>query len=82
LVISFFLTGLLIFKFVLHAKKNPSVIYVEENQVFVTDINFPAVSICPGIVLERERHVDLDYDGIVCDLEKGLIRIEDLSDRV
>jgi hypothetical protein len=82
LAISFVLTGLLIFKFVSHAEKNPSVIYVEEKQVRVTDINFPAVSICPGVVLERESYLDLNYDGIIRDLEKGSIRIEDLSDLV
>jgi hypothetical protein len=61
LTISFFLTGLMIFKLVSHAEKNPSVIYVEEKQVRVSDINFPAVSICPGVVLERENLLDLDY---------------------
>jgi hypothetical protein len=78
--ISFFLTVLMVFKFVSHADKNPIVIYVEEKQARVADINFPAVSICPGLVLARESHVDLDYDGIIRDLEKGLKKIEDLSD--
>jgi hypothetical protein len=78
--ISFFLTGLLIYQFVSHAEKNPSVIYVEEKHVRVTDINFPAVSICPGVVLERETYLDLDYDGIVRDLEKGSMAFKDLDD--
>jgi hypothetical protein len=80
LAISFSLTGLLISKFVSHAEKNPSVIYVVEKQVRVTDINFPAVSICPGIVLEREFFVDLNYDGIIRGLQNGSIKVEDLSD--
>jgi hypothetical protein len=77
--ISFFLTGLLIFKFVSHADQNHSVMYLDEKQVRVTDINFPAVSICPGIVLEREKSVNLDYDGIIRDLEKGLKTVRGLG---
>jgi hypothetical protein len=79
-VISFVLTGLLSFKFIAHVRNNPIVFYIEEKQARVSDINFPAITICPGLVLAKSNFVRLDYDQIVDNLRRNRGSLGNLSE--
>jgi hypothetical protein len=59
---SMVLTGIMINKLLLESQKNPIVIYTDQNVVPVQDLNFPAISVCPGIVYQTPHHVAFDYD--------------------
>jgi hypothetical protein len=60
--------------------KNPIVIYVEEKNVHVSEINFPAVTICPGLVLATDSIIKLDYDQIIDDLNSGRKSMENFTE--
>jgi hypothetical protein len=59
---------------------NPIVVSIDEKQVRVTEINFPAVTICPGLILARDDYTYFDYDRIVSDLQHGKVSITDLTE--
>lgn len=77
LFISFTLTGILIRKLVLESQKNPTVIYTDQNIVKIDDLNFPAVSICPGLIYRTACDKIIDYDLIKLQLENHEQNISD-----
>lgn len=80
LVISFVLTIHLTYKFIKSTEKNPIVIYVEEQHVNVVDLNFPAITLCPGLILADADLTKLDYNKTVGELENGKMSIENLTE--
>ena len=78
--IGFFLTGQLIFEFLNNTKKLPFAIYIEEKRVHVSDLHFPAVTFCPGLILSEDRFTKLDYDKIFHDLATKKLSFQNLTD--
>ena len=76
---SFILTGLLIHKLLLESQKNPTVIYTDQNAVKIEELNFPAVSICPGLIYKTFCHVVIDYELIKAQLLSHEKNISELS---
>lgn len=58
---------------------NPTVIYTDQKIVYSSEIFFPAMTICPGLVLETPYKIGLEYEKIKTLLKNGQIRIENLS---
>jgi Amiloride-sensitive sodium channel len=79
IAISFVSTGVLIAKFFDHIKKNPIAIYSTEKDVLVTNLNFPAVSMCFGVILSTDQQTLLDYDGIMTSLMGNEISLGNLT---
>jgi hypothetical protein len=67
--ISVTLTGILIRKLILESRKNPTVIYTDQNVVKIEDLAFPAVSFCPGLIYKTACRTIIDYDLIKSQLE-------------
>jgi hypothetical protein len=57
------------------------VFYIEENRVRVTEINYPAITICPGLVLSDNSFTILDYDRAVDAWLKNGTSIENLKEK-
>lgn len=74
--ISFALTGILIYKLISESQKNPVVIYTDQNVIPVQDINFPAVTMCFGLIYKTACRTIFDYDEVKLSLENGTKRIE------
>ena len=53
--VSFTITGILIYKFLVESQVNPIVIYTDQNAISAQDINFPSLSFCPGIILDSMK---------------------------
>lgn len=68
ILISFILTGILIHKLVIESQKNPTIIYTDQSVVNVEELNFPAVSICPGLLTKSRCETIIDYDKMKLDL--------------
>jgi hypothetical protein len=81
ILVSFIFTGLLIFQFIAHAVKNPIVIYIEEKTVHISSINFPAITLCPGLVLARDDFTFLDYDNIVNDIKSQRRSLKNFTEK-
>lgn len=80
LIVSFVLSIVLTYKFLRNTEKNPIVIYVVEKHVNVADINFPAITLCPGLILADADDTKLDYDKIVNNLKSRKISLDDLTE--
>jgi acid-sensing ion channel, other len=76
LVVSFLLTGLLIHKLLKSMKKNPIVMYSDENSISVTDINFPSLSYCETLYL---NFTGFSYDNITKTLKNGELHPSNLT---
>lgn len=61
---SFILTLILIIKFIIESQTNSVIIYTDQNVIKVQDINFPAISICPGLIYRIKSNITIDYDSI------------------
>jgi len=59
-------------------QSNPIVIYSDENSISVTEINFPAVTICPALKLDIEG---FDYEGIVEKLNNHELELKNLTEK-
>lgn len=95
LIISLALTSQLTFKFFKNISKNSIVIHVEEKNVNVADLNFPALTFCPGLIIAETQatyyspdevgtgddRVIIDYDKIVEGLKNRKMSIDDLTDQ-
>lgn len=77
---SFILTLILIIKFIFESQSNPIVIYTDQNVINVEDINFPAVSVCPGVILKAGRKNTLDYKEIMMRITNETMDIEELTE--
>jgi hypothetical protein len=58
---------------VVKIKKHPIVFYIDDEAIPVTEINFPAVSLCPGLIIRNGPDILIDYNKLKRDFEKGLI---------
>jgi len=76
---SFTITGLLIFKLLHESQKNPTVIYTDQNKVNIKELNFPAVSICPGLIYKTLCETVIDYPVIKSQLLNHEKNISELS---
>ncbi|KAG5674049.1 hypothetical protein PVAND_004038 [Polypedilum vanderplanki] len=79
--ISFILTGFLIKKLIRESEKNPIVIYTDQNVVHVENINFPAISVCPGIILHTPKRLTFVYKHYV-DLIKNKFGVNAYEERI
>lgn len=79
LVISLILTVLLIHQLFSSIKRNPIVIYTDDNAIAATDINFPAMTICPSLKLGVEGFNEFNLLQVSKDLESGKLNLNDLS---
>ena len=80
LIVSLVLSVVLTYQFLKNTEKNPIVIYVVEKGVNVADINFPGITLCPGLILADADDTKLDYDKIVENLKTGKISVDDLTE--
>jgi Amiloride-sensitive sodium channel len=65
IAIAFFFTGQLIHKFFNNVSSNKIAMTVVEKKVRVTDIFFPAVTVCSGLILRTNKETALNYDEIM-----------------
>jgi hypothetical protein len=79
---------------VVKIQKNPIIFYIDDEAIPITEINFPAVSVCPGLVLRvKERLIYfkkgeknykeemlIDYNGLKDSFEKRLIDQSNFTD--
>jgi len=61
---SFILTFILIIKFIIESQVNPIVIFTDKNVINVQKINFPAVSVCPGLIYRIKTNITINYNLI------------------
>lgn len=59
--------------------KKSIVIYIDDNQISVTDLIFPAVTICPTLIFNTIDTKTIDYTAIVAALENNEIDIRNFS---
>ncbi|KAL7036626.1 hypothetical protein ACKWTF_008880 [Chironomus riparius] len=76
--VSFTLTGILIYKFIIESQANPIVIFTDQNAISVQDINFPSLSFCPGIIFETIKN-PFKYTEIKEMLENQTIELSNLT---
>jgi hypothetical protein len=67
-------------KLITSLRKTPIIIYTDDDPVSVTDIYFPAVTFCPGIIIESNSLIPLNYDRIINDLKNNRTTIDDISE--
>jgi hypothetical protein len=84
----------LIREMIVKIQKNPIIFYIDDEAISITEINFPAVSVCPGLVLRTRRKIKkfqrgpqkdpeeilIDYNKLRSDFEKGLIDRSNFTD--
>lgn len=75
LTLSCIACSLLISKLVNKLQAYPFVIYLQENPVAVTDIPFPAVTLCPPLNLDSQS---FDYRTLAPSIRNGETRFENL----
>ena len=80
-LISFILTGILIHKLVIESQKNPVVIYTDQNPIRVQDLNFPAISMCFGLLYRTFCRTILDYPEVKKILRQDKSKINRLTPR-
>jgi hypothetical protein len=56
------------------------VIYTDENTIDVRKIFFPALTICPGLIVERGYQSVIKYDEIAKELRSGRITTANLTE--
>lgn len=56
-------------------------IYIDNNATFITDINFPAVTICPSLKLGFGGFNDFDYIATKKNLISGVLQLKDLTEK-
>ena len=76
--VSFTLTGILIYKFIVESQANPIVIFTDQNAISVQDINFPSLSFCPGIIFETMKN-PFKYREIKGMLENETMELSNLT---
>jgi hypothetical protein len=64
---------------ILNMKKTPIVFYIDDVSVPVTDINFPAVSFCPGVIIKNAVEVAIEYRKIAEKLDSFILNASDLT---
>ncbi|KAG5679611.1 hypothetical protein PVAND_009171 [Polypedilum vanderplanki] len=79
---SFILTLISIYKLYIASQKNPIIFYTDQNVVHVQDLNFPSVSICPGIIYRTSIRIVLDYDLIALHISEKTFNIDNLPDEI
>jgi hypothetical protein len=52
-------------------QKNPIVFYIDDEAIPVTEIIFPAVSMCPGLIIRNGEEILIDYNKWIEDFENG-----------
>jgi hypothetical protein len=63
----------------LNMQKTPIIFYIDDVPVPVTDIYFPAVTLCPGLLVEKSEKVLIDYEQVAEGLEAGRIDRNNLT---
>jgi hypothetical protein len=69
----------LIRNLVLNMHRNPIIFYIDDVPLPVTDIYFPAVTVCPGLLMKNSKEVLIDYEKVTEDLEAGRIDRKNLT---
>lgn len=78
LIISVFLTGILIFNLAKKIEKHPIVTLMSDTPISVKEINFPAVSFCPVLELDT---ISFDYFETMESLLNGSILLSSLTEK-
>lgn len=65
----------MISKLIAKLQAYPIVIYLQDNPVSVTDIPFPAVTLCPPLNLDIK---DFDYKKIATSIKNGSLAVDTL----
>lgn len=81
LVVSTVLCVVAVRNLLLQIMRNPTVIYIDNNATFITDINFPAVTICPSLKLGFGGFNDFDYIATKKNLISGVLQLKDLTEK-
>jgi hypothetical protein len=63
----------LIRNLVVNMQKTPIVFYIDDVPIPVTDVNFPAITLCPGLIIKNAAEILIDYNKMTKDLEDGRI---------
>lgn len=77
LVVSMFVTALSISRLITHVQRNPILTVVDESAISISDIYFPAVTICPSLRLSREK---FDSLWILNALNGGKLNVKNLTE--
>jgi hypothetical protein len=64
---------------ILNMKKTPIVFYIDDVSAPVVDINFPAVSFCPGLIIKNDFKVAIEYREIAEKLDDFKLNPSDMS---
>jgi hypothetical protein len=80
MVFTFLATTHLMQKLVTSLIKTPIITFTDDVPVHITEIYFPAVTFCPGIILASTARKVFDYDQIVNSLENGEMDFDNLTD--
>lgn len=59
--------------------KNSVVLFTDGNQISVTEIYFPAITICPPLIFNTRYQKTVDYTSIVAAIENEEISISNLT---
>lgn len=78
-VISSILTGLLIRKLIVDSQNNPIIIYKDQNIERIEEMNFPAITICPGMIYKTRCETHIDYENVKAQLLSHELNITDLD---
>jgi hypothetical protein len=79
MVLSLLFTVFLMQKLIVSLIKTPIIIYTDDIAVPVTEIYFPAISICSGLILASTFDRYFDYDKVKNELENGEIDFDNLT---
>lgn len=80
-MISLFLTLASLISMIQSIQKTPTVMFMDENSLSVTDIYFPSVTFCQTLRLDFESEYDeFDYYGIERKIRYNEIGLKDLTE--
>jgi hypothetical protein len=72
-------TTYLMGKLVISLNKTPTIIQIDEFAVQVTEINFPAVTFCPGLIIANDVEKVFDYEKVKNALENDEMDFNNLT---
>lgn len=78
-VISITLTSVLIFELLQKYGNFPIIIEIDENQILIEEIFFPAVTICPSLIHNIPHIKTVDYSKITNAITIGEIDVKNLT---
>jgi hypothetical protein len=79
MILMFFSTIYLMNKLIVSLQKNPIIISKDDSAISVTEIYFPAVTLCPGLIIATDVERVFDYENVKESLENGEMSFDNLT---